>query len=371
MNVLVWAGWYPKDENSYGAIFVKKHLQIIGKKYHLRIFHITNHSSFSFNVKQNNTAYGIERIYFIPDLKLITLLAFLFVPMYEYLSTKTKVDILHIHCSYPIILFAFTLKLFGLKKIVLTEHWSGYTSNNGKFDKMPFLLKGLLRKALSSVNAISVVSKVLLTEMEHRKLIPIHNLIIPNVVKFPENLIDNKPSDYISFFTICRLEDKSKNISGMIKAFNKALQINSNLKFTIYGDGVDEKKLKLLASDLNLLDSKVFFKGYIPNHTISDVYLSHHVFISFSNYETFSIVTAEALTHGVPVIASKSGGPEYYVNKNNGLLVNCKNENELADAILYLAKNIESYNSSEISKSMKKLFSDEEILKGFDKLYNI
>ena len=370
MNVLVWAGWYPKDENSYNGIFVKKHLQIIGKKHHLRIFHISNHSSFSFKVKQNNTAYGTERIYFIPDFKLFTLLAFLIVPIYEYLFTKPKADILHLHCSYPIILFTYTLKLLGLKKIVLTEHWTGYTTNDGTYDKMPLLLKFLLRKALSSINATSVVSSGLLNEMENRKLLPLKKIIIPNVVKFPEKLIDNKPFEYISFFTICTLEDKAKNISGIIRAFSKALQYNLKLKLTIYGDGVDEINLKSLTSDLKLLDSSIFFKGYIPNNKISEVYFSHHVFITFSNYETFSIATAEALTHGVPVIASKSGGPENFVNKNNGLLVNCKNENELTDAIVSLAQNIKSYNNNEISNAMRNLFSEKEILNGFDKLYN-
>lgn len=369
MNVLVWACWYPKDKNPYNGIFIKKHLQLIGKKHQLRIFHITNHHSFLCKLQQNKTDYGTERIYFIPDFKICTFLAFLIIPIYEYLSMKTKADILHVHSSYPIILFAYTLKLFGLKKIVLTEHWTGYTTYDGTFDRMPLILKSLLQKRLASLSAVSVVSIALRDEMYKRNLLPKKTIIIPNVVNFPIELIDNKPKNYISFCTICTIEDKAKNISGMIRAFKMALIKNKNLRFTIYGDGKDEQTLIKFTKEQGLLDTFVFFKGYIPNSQISEAYFSHHVFISFSNYETFSISTAEALTHGLPVISSKSGGPEFFINQQNGILVNCANEEELSEAIINLAQNIEKYDSKEISNSMKDKFSEKQILLGFDQLY--
>jgi glycosyltransferase involved in cell wall biosynthesis len=368
-NVLVWAGWYPKDENSYNGIFVKKHLQIIGKKYNLRIFHITNHHSFSFKVNQNKTDYGLERIYFIPEFKIFTFFAFLIIPVYEYFSMKPKADVLHLHCSYPIILFAFILKLFGFKKNVLTEHWSGYTTYDGAFDRMPFFLKAILRRQLSSLSAISVVSNVLKEEMYKRNLLSPKTIIIPNVVSVPAQFIDNKPKNHISFCTICTLEDKTKNISGMIRAFKKALLKNENLRFTIYGNGIDEQLLINFTKEQGLLDTYIFFKGYVPNSQIAAVYFSHHVFISFSNYETFSISTAEALTHGLPVIVSKSGGPQSFVNQQNGILVNCANEDELSEAIVSLAENIEKYDCNKVSNTMKDRFSEKEILKGFDQLY--
>lgn len=370
MNILVWAGWYPKDENSYNGIFVKKHLQIIGQKYKLRIFHITNHHSFSVKVKQNNTDYGIERIYFIPDFKICTFFAFLIIPVYEYLLMKPKADVLHLHCSYPIILFAFVLKLFGLKKIVLTEHWSGYTTYDGAFDRMPFILKSLLKKRLSSLSATSVVSNVLKDEMDKRNLLPQKTIVIPNVVNIPSKLIDNKPKNYISFCTICTLEDKTKNISGMIRAFKMALLKNDKLRFTIYGDGIDEQRLINYTKEQGLLDTYVFFKGYIPNTQISEVYFSHHVFVSFSNYETFSISTAEALTHGLPVIASKSGGPEEYINTDCGYLVDINNTQQLKEAILTMYSNYDSFDKDKISNYMKAKFSNEIILSRFDSLYS-
>ncbi len=370
MNILVWAAWYPKDENSYNGIFIKKHLQIIGQKHHLQILHITKHQSFSFKVKQKNTDYGLERIYFIPDFKLISFFSYLFIPIYEYLSIKSKIDVLHLHCSYPIILFAFPLKLFGLKKMVLTEHWSGYTTYDGAYDRMPPILKFILKKRLSSLSAVSVVSQVLKNEMQKRNLLPEKTLIIPNVIKMPIIFKDNKPKEYFSFITICTLEDKTKNITGMIDAFNDAIIFNNQIKLTIYGDGIDENKLKNYAKSLGLLNSYIYFGGYIPNEKISEIYYNHHAFISFSNYETFSISTAEALTHGLPVIASKSGGPQEYINSKCGILVEPQNINQLTEAILYMVTNYKKYDIKEIQSYMLSKFSNQFILGSFDTLYN-
>lgn len=370
MNILVWAAWYPKDENSYNGIFIKKHLQIIGQKHNLQIFHITKHKLFSFRVKKNIADYGAEKIYFIPDFKFISFFAFLFIPIYEYLLVKSKTNVLHLHCSYPIILFAFTLKLFGLKKIVLTEHWSGYTTYDGAYDRMPFVLKFVLKNMLSSLSAISLVSNVLKYEMQKRNLLPEKTHIIPNVLNIPTILIDNKPKDYFSFITICTLEDKTKNITGIINAFKEAVLINNNIKLTIYGDGIDENKLKNYAQSLELLNRYIYFGGYIPNEKISEIYFHHHVFISFSNYETFSISSAEALTHGLPVIASKSGGPEEYINSKCGILVEPQNINQLTEAILYMVKNYKYFDEQEIQSYMRTKFSNQYILGSFEKLYN-
>ncbi|GIV43297.1 MAG: glycosyl transferase family 1 [Bacteroidia bacterium] len=369
MNILVWAGWYPKDEKSYNGIFVKKHLQIIGQKYNLRIFHITNHRSFSFKVKQIKNDYGLERIYFIPNFKICTFFSFLIIPVYEYLSINRKADILHVHCSYPIILFAYVLKLFGLKKIVLTEHWSGYTTYDGAFDKKNALIKKYYSFLISSIDALSVVSESLLSEMQKRNLVPRKTFITPNVLIFPKQIENKLSKDFFSFCTISSLTDYSKNISGLMAVFAEAYSINKNIRLNIYGSGADEEKLKQYLNTLDIPNDIIQFKGKVNNKSISEVYFKHHAFILFSNFETFSIATAEALTHGLPVIATRSLGPEEYVNEKCGYLVDVKNKQQLKEAILLMYSNYENFDKEKIINYMKSKFSNNIILSSFDKLY--
>lgn len=370
MNILVWAGWYPEDENSYKGIFVKKHLQIIGKKYKLRIFHISNHHLFTFQVKQNNTNYGIERIYFIPDFKICTFFAYLFIPVYEFLSMRPKADVLHLHCSYPIIIFSFTLKLFGLKKIVLTEHWSGYTTFDGAYDKKNSIIKKIYSMLLNSIDALSVVSNSLLSEMKKRNLIPKQTLITPNVLIFPEKLKNKSLVNTFNFCTISTITDFSKNISGLISAFAEAYSVNKNIRLNIYGSGIDDEKLKRYLNTFDIPKDIIQFKGKVCNKFISEVYFNHHAFILFSNFETFSITTAEALTHGLPVIVTRCGGPEEYINTECGYLIEIGNKEQLKNAILNMVENFTKFDPNKIVAYVKSKFSNEIILNRFEQLYN-
>jgi len=64
------------------------------------------------------------------------------------------------------------------------------------------------------------------------------------------------------------------------------------------------------------------------------------IFVLPSITEGFSLATIEAMNAGIPVVATKSGGPEeIIVNNKNGILVNAGDEISLADAISRLIEN--------------------------------
>ncbi len=57
--------------------------------------------------------------------------------------------------------------------------------------------------------------------------------------------------------------------------------------------------------------------------------------ITNSNYETFSVATAEALVCGVPVIATRCGGPEDFVTEDCGILIEPRNRTVASSDIVY------------------------------------
>ena len=71
---------------------------------------------------------------------------------------------------------------------------------------------------------------------------------------------------------------------------------------------------------------------------VSSILAHADIFVLASRKETFGIVYVEAMAKGLPVIATKCGGPEEFVNKENGILVPVDNVEELSKAMLLMYK---------------------------------
>ena len=88
-----------------------------------------------------------------------------------------------------------------------------------------------------------------------------------------------------------------------------------------------------------------------------------------SQYETFSLVTAEALICGIPVISTRCGGPEEFIDESNGLLINIDDNNALVSAIEYMLDNHDKYKANFIMEKAKCKFSPEIIGKELFETY--
>lgn len=112
-----------------------------------------------------------------------------------------------------------------------------------------------------------------------------------------------------------------------VKAFRKALRENGNIELTFVGDDFGLKKNQLYKKNLmndaaDLVDSgKIHFKTGIQE--VPELYASHDVVLNFSESESFSMTCYEAAWYGLPVIATRCGGPEeIVVHGESGFLVN-------------------------------------------------
>ncbi len=98
-------------------------------------------------------------------------------------------------------------------------------------------------------------------------------------------------------------------------------------------------------------------------------YAKHDILIVNSNFETYSMVTLEALNAGIPVIATKCGGPEQFITKNNGYLIEKNNGVELANTIIKFSENSHQFSPELIRKSVS-MFSNETIKNQIIEKYN-
>ncbi len=122
-----------------------------------------------------------------------------------------------------------------------------------------------------------------------------------------------------------------KNLSILLKAFSILKNKGISVKLLVVGDGPEREKLQRISQELGIA-SYVHFIGYQDNPYM---FMAHFdVLVLPSLYETFSYVSIEAMTCGVPVISTKwYGCEEIYYNMYNCILVSINNSEELAEAI--------------------------------------
>ncbi|CAG5082619.1 glycosyltransferase [Parvicella tangerina] len=276
----------------------------------------------------------------------------------ELLKMDFMPDFIHCHVGEKSI--ALANKFFPQTPRFVTEHWSGFL--NGTFDSYKEKRRKKRIAEINTCNQLFVVSESLKRALKNYGVtIPI--AIIPNVIE--QGKVKSNYSTPPKFVVVADLIDDVKNISGIIKAYQDAA-FEEGITLTIVGDGPDRDKLEKLAQD-----SSITFLGKQDNEWVLTNLSEFDILIVNSKIETYSMITAEALLCGLPVVAAKCGGPEQFVEHGkNGWLVEVDNSNELMLTLQKAVKLLPSISPDEVSKSIKDLISIEKVRQTFEHLYS-
>ena len=130
-----------------------------------------------------------------------------------------------------------------------------------------------------------------------------------------------------------------------------------NIVLTIIGDGPEKDKLKLLSYELKV-NNRINFIGYQKKIAVADILRDHDALVLSSQVETFGVVLVEAMSVGLPVIATKCGGPESIILPETGMLVESNDKNKLCVAMKHMVENYDNYDSKIIRKIAIKAYGD-------------
>ncbi|MFW6016835.1 MAG: glycosyltransferase, partial [bacterium] len=192
---------------------------------------------------------------------------------------------------------------------------------------------------------------------------------IPNIVDtdiFQLNKF-NKTNNNFNFISIGSLI-KRKGMDLTIKAFNKVFADQANVKLIIIGGGPEHKNLEKLIKKLNL-ESRVKLTGRIERTEIAKYFNQSDCFVLASKGETFGVVFIEAMASGLPVIATRCGGPEHFIKKEQGLLIEKNNIEQLSKSMIKMYNNINDYDSKKISQMTVEQFSPESVAEQITEVY--
>ncbi len=221
-----------------------------------------------------------------------------------------KPTLLHAHVVHPAgIVTAIIAKKNNLP-FIITEHWS-------KLDRYfsRSLFAALGKRTYRQAKAVVCVSEFLKKNiLKHAPFA--EPIVIPNVVEeVYKPLPTQAPQDAIHLLCIAHWKTP-KRLDLILAAAEKAAQ-EFNKKVTLYvvGDGPDLQKIKTeFTFDIIKL-------GFLSKEEIFEHMQHCHALLHASNTETFSLVVAEALASGLPVLASNVGAIPDLVSEKEGILV--------------------------------------------------
>ena len=172
------------------------------------------------------------------------------------------------------------------------------------------------------------------------------------------------------FVHVSTVNDKEKNISGIIEAANRLQQKNISFRIDIVGDGPERKGFEDLAKQYHLLNKVIFFHGFQLPGEVAKIIAQAQCFILNSNYEGLPCVLLEAMSCGIPVISTNVGAVPEIINFKQGILINPNDNNALIRAMEDMISSYGQYNGFEIRSNIICKYSYPAMAKDFDIIFN-
>jgi glycosyltransferase involved in cell wall biosynthesis len=250
---------------------------------------------------------------------------------------------------------------------VVNEGWSGYYSEDGNYKG--FFLKHFTKKIIKNARVIMPVSEGLKTAMLSHDLKG-NYVVVPNAIDETRfKPVSVSKGTTTKFLHISSLNDREKNISGIIRAFSSAYKTNQDLELNIVGDSDEISVFKHLVTSLGL-NKVIHFKGTLMGDDLVNEINANDALLVFSNYETFGITVIEALACGKPVITALSGGVGNLITSELGYTIERRDEKALSEKILLLAKNKDKFNPDILRQFVTDRFTVTKVGEQLRNIYN-
>lgn len=281
-------------------------------------------------------------------------------------------DIIHSH-FLEIAEIALALKPITKAKFAMTEHSS---TVNVTYKELNNWIIKCARDIYSAYDVVITVSQTLSNRLKsHFNINPI---VIPNML---DPLFISSPAEKtIEEKSIFRFVFVGNLIRGKcpllcISAFNRAFAENSFcvnnhilIILEIIGDGPLYFECKDMIKKLGL-EKHIRLLGRLSRKEIAKILKKSNCFVLPSKAETFGVVYIEAMACGLPVIATKCGGPELFVNETNGVLIPVDDQDALANSFRFMLNNAGKYDRENIANETKSKFSPDAVAEQIIAIY--
>ncbi len=132
---------------------------------------------------------------------------------------------------------------------------------------------------------------------------------------------------------------------------------------TVIGEGPDRAAIEAVAVP------GVELTGALPRSRVAEELARADGFVLLSEFETFGVVYAEAMASGLPVLASRCGGPEGFVNDDVGVLTDASTPEQVAEELRRFVGSLGDYDPEIIRAYARTRFAPEVVAQELTKIY--
>lgn len=273
-----------------------------------------------------------------------------------------KASLIHAHVAFPAGYIAMHIAKKHKLPYIITEHMS-------PFPFICYIRKGTImpKVTLPLQQAQAVVSVSPHAAADIKNKTGVQPVCIPNLVDETLFQPSQRPDTSLpfSFFTLGRMVPQ-KGFPALLHAITTMK--HSEIHIRIGGEGEYKSTYQELAVQLGITD-RVQWLGELSRKEVVKELQECHAFVLSSIHESMGVVYAEAIACGKPIIATRSGGAEFIVTKDNGMLVDIDAPRQLAAAMDEMIENYTSYDSRVIREDFIRRFSSAVISQEIYALY--
>lgn len=174
------------------------------------------------------------------------------------------------------------------------------------------------------------------------------HIFIPNTIEL--NKIKSKLNNK-NIISVGRLATE-KGYEDLIDVMKIIHDLDPKVKLTICGDGYLKEKIENKIKE-NGLGKVIKLTGFIKGKELEVAYINSSLYVLPSISECFGLVLLEAMNYGLPCIAYDSTSAARELLNNNGILINNRDKNKMAESIVEILndnKKLKKYSAISLNK---------------------
>ncbi len=375
MKIAIVSHLYPSESGFKHGVFIRNHAEMLEEFAEVKVWVPTpryppfaRKSKFASSPLLQPPQANRWRFWSLPRHTLARLVA----KQYQHLAAEIlswQADLVHIHWAFPDAQLVSRLKDSGIPTVVQVHGSDWYRTGH---------VAGLRNEQLLAASAIIAVGMQLKEDMA-RALPRISDNIhhIPNWVdagRFTIPADKNRAKNQMGWDVqrtqlLCVANFKSeKGVDDLVESI-RHLQHRSIDLHLIGTDFRDTFSADLHRKADSIEHSRVIFHPPVPYEELVGFYQAADLFVLPSRSEGFGIGLIEAGACGVPLVATRSGGPEEIVESEVGMLADKSNPENLAEILGEILDSIDSFDPEKVRNRIVSRFGKTRAAEQFHQLY--